>query len=160
MINLNTENKLPEKLKWYYLIELALAIFLISIIFMFMGTKAWTSFLWVSIIFIGLPVYLYLLASYKVTKFIVEENKITINSGIILKRSKSIAFNSIQNIENVRGLLPQMLGLSNVEIWTSSPSQIKIHKARSENKPDGELMLESFDADWLKNYILDRQSKQ
>jgi len=159
MINLNTENKLPEKLKSYCLTELALVIFLLSLAFMAMGIKIWTSFFWLSI-FVGLPVYLYLLVSYGAIKFVVDENKITINSGILLKRSKSIAFNKVQNIENVKGLLRQQFGLSTVKIWTSSPSQIKIRKAESENRPDGTLTLEDSDADWLKNYILDKQSKQ
>lgn len=159
MININTENKLPEKLRWYYLTELALVIFLLSFVFMATGIKIWTSFFWLSI-FVGLPVYLYLLVSYGAIKFVVDENKITINSGILLKRSKSIAFNKVQNIENVKGLLRQQFGLSTVKIWTSSPSQIKIRKAESENRPDGTLTLENSDADWLKNYILDKQSKQ
>ena len=103
---------------------------------------------------------MFLLIDFSAFKFTIDENKITINSGILVKRSKSIAFNKVQNIENVKGILRQMFGLSTVRIWTSSASQINVRKAQSENKPDGALTLETVNADWLKNYILDKQPKQ
>jgi len=159
MISLNTENKLPKKLKSYYLVELALFMLFFSLPFMVMGIKIWIPFFWLSL-FIGLPMYLYFLFIYDATKFVVGENKITINSGIFIKKSKSVAFSGIQNVENVKGILRQMFGLSTVKIWTSSPSQIKISKSESEHMPDGMLILEDSDADWLKNYILDKQAKQ
>ena len=160
MINLNTESKLPGKLKLYYLVKLVLIVLLLSLPFMLMGSKVWAPFFWMIAIFIGLPIYLFLLIDFSAFKFTVDENKITINSGVLVKRSKSIAFNKVQNIENVKGILRQMFGLSTVRIWTSSVSQISVHKAESENKPDGALTLETANADWLKNYILDKQPKQ
>jgi uncharacterized membrane protein YdbT with pleckstrin-like domain len=102
---------------------------LFSLPFMFLGSKFWVPIFWMLVIFIGLPTYLFLLIDFFASKFIVDENKITINSGILVKRSKSIAFNKVQNIENVKGILRQMFGLSTVRIWTSSASQINVRKA-------------------------------
>jgi len=41
--------------------------------------------------------------------FILEEGKITLNSGVIVKRSKAIAFDKVQNVESVSGILRRML---------------------------------------------------
>jgi len=161
MIKLNSQEKLPGKLKLYYFIKLLLFVLLFSLPFMFLGSRLfWAPIFWMLVIFIGLPTYLFLIIDFSVFNFVVDENKITINSGILFKRSKSIAFSKVQNVENVKGLLSQMFGLSTIKIWTSSASQINVHKAESENRPDGRLTLETVDADWLKNYILDKQPKQ
>ena len=111
------------------------------------------------IIFLGLPIYIYLWIDYNRTTFVVEDNKITLNWGIIEKYSKSVAFNNVQNITNARGILSQFLGLSKVNIWTSSPSQIEIRGKESENRPELFLQLEYSDGEWLKNFILDKRSK-
>jgi uncharacterized membrane protein YdbT with pleckstrin-like domain len=111
------------------------------------------------VIFLGLPLFLYLLLFYNSFTFIAEENKITINSGVVVKRSKSIPFSIIQNVENVRGLLHRVFGLSRVDIWTSSPEQIKAYKGSTTHKPDGSLDLIVEDGEWLKNFILNKSSK-
>ncbi|MFZ3074258.1 MAG: PH domain-containing protein [Minisyncoccales bacterium] len=160
MINLNTKEKMPGKIKAYYFVKLILFIFLFSLVFMPLGSKVWTSVFWLMAIFIGLPIYLILLVDYSAFNFILEEGKITLNSGVIVKRSKTIAFDKVQNVESVSGILRRMFGLSTVEVWTSSASQINVHKAESENAPDGRLTLQTPNAEWLKNYILDKQAKK
>ncbi|HUV80994.1 MAG TPA: PH domain-containing protein [Patescibacteria group bacterium] len=150
MINLNTPNKLPKQFKWYWLTKIFGLILLASLF--------WHSLFWILIIFIGLPFTLYLFLFYNAFSFIVEDNKITINSGIIIKKSKSIPFTIIQNVDNVQGILHRVFGLSKVNIWTSSPEQITAHKGSTTHKPDGSLDLFVKDSDWLKNFILSKHS--
>jgi membrane protein YdbS with pleckstrin-like domain len=150
MINLNTPNQLPSKIRWYWLTKILL---LLSPSLLFFPV-----FL-ILVIFLGLPLFLYLLLFYNSFTFIAEENKITINSGVVVKRSKSIPFSIIQNVENVRGLLHRVFGLSRVDIWTSSPEQIKAYKGSTTHKPDGSLDLIVEDGEWLKNFILNKSSK-
>lgn len=150
MINLNAPTKLPSKIRWYWLTKIIILILLPSLF--------WRPLFWILIIFIGLPIFLYLLLYYNSFSFILEDNKITINSGVIIKRSKSIPFNIIQNVENVRGILHRIFGLSKVDIWTSSPEQIRAYKGSTTHKPDGSLDLVVEDGDWLKNFILGKHS--
>jgi len=151
MINLNTPTQLPAKLKWYWLTKIIILILLPSLF--------WHPLFWVLVIFFGLPIFFYLLFFYNSFSFTVEDNKITINSGIIIKNSKSIPFNTIQNVENIRGILHGIFGISKVNIWTSSPEQIRTYKGSTSHKPDGSLELTIEDSDWLKNFILDKRSK-
>lgn len=150
MINPNTPTQLPSKVKLYWLTK----ILLLLLPFLFFPP----AFL-ILVIFLGLPVSLYLLLYYNSFTFIIEDTKITINSGVVIKRSKSIPFNIIQNVENVRGIFHRIFGLSNVNIWTSSPEQIKAYKGSTVHKSDGSLDLLVDDGEWLKNFILAKRSK-
>lgn len=150
MINPNTPTQLPSKVKLYWLSK----IILLLLPFLFFPP----AFL-IIVIFLGLPASLYLLLYYNSFTFIIEDTKITINSGVVIKRSKSIPFNIIQNVENVRGIFHRIFGLSNINIWTSSPEQIKAYKGSTVHKPDGSLDLLIDDGEWLKNFILNRRSK-
>ena len=149
MINLNTPTKLLTKLKWYWLVKILILILLPAIF--------WRPLFWILTIFFGLPIYIYLLLFYNSISFTVEENKITINEGVIIKKSKSIPFNMVQNVENIKGILHRIFGLSTVKIWTASPEQIRTYKGQTEHKPDGILDLIAEDGDWLKNFILNKK---
>ena len=151
MINLNTPNKLPSKIRWYWLVKIIILILLPGLF--------WHPLFWILTIFFGFPIFIYLLLFYNSFGFTVEDNKITINSGVIIKKSKSIPFNTIQNVENVKGVLYRIFGLSKVDIWTSSPEQIRAYKGSTTHKPDGSIDLITEDGDWLKNFILDKRSK-
>jgi uncharacterized membrane protein YdbT with pleckstrin-like domain len=102
--------------------------------------------------------FLYISIYYSFITFVVDDNKLTINSGIIIKISKSIAFDKVQNVSSIQSLLCRLFGLSILRIWTASPSQIEIRRERSENRPDGILWLNYSDSEWLKNFILDKHS--
>jgi len=158
MINQNTPNKLPSAVKWHVLIELILIAFALSFPFLFFNKEAWFSVFSLTLIFIGLPVFIYFLLYFKSLTFIVENDKITINSGIIVKRSNSISFDKVQNVESNRGILARMLGLSKISIWTSSPEQIKIYRKETIYKPAGSLELMVADGEWLKAFILSKHS--
>ncbi len=151
MMNLNTQIKLPPRIRWYWLTIIILILLPFLLFFLF-------AFFVLAIL--ALPVFLYLLLFYKYFTFVINENKITINSGIIIKNSQSIPFNRVQNIRNVRGILSRIFGLSKVSIWTSSPEQIKAYGGSTTHKPDGILYLITEDANWLKDFILDKNFNQ
>lgn len=158
MIELGKPNKIPGKVKWYILTYILLLLFIPSLFFSVFSKSFGISLFSFLAVFAGLPMFLYLLIYYSRLTFIVENDRITINSGIIIKRSKSIPFDKVQNVENVGGLLLRMFGLSRVNIWTSSPEQIQVHKKETTHKPDGRLELNTSDAEWLKNFILSKHS--
>ncbi|OGG65226.1 hypothetical protein A2929_01565 [Candidatus Kaiserbacteria bacterium RIFCSPLOWO2_01_FULL_45_25] len=148
---LNTLNNLPNNLKWYALIKLLLILLLISIPFTFAGE--WLNFYWSAFILFILPIWIYLVLSYKFTSFIVSDKTLTINSGILFKRSISISFDQIQNTDSSRGPLSSAFGISRLKIWTASPSQLRINQGNSNNKPDGLLWLLTTESIALKDFI-------
>ncbi len=162
MVELNTQNKLPKKVKWYVLTKIVLFLFLISFLISLplslLSKHGFSYIFWFLAIFVGLPSFIYLFIYYGLLNFVVENDKITINSGIIIKHSKSIPFDRVQSVNNVRGILTRIFGLTRVSIWTSSPEQIRIHEKESTHRPDGRLELNNYDAEWLKNFILDKRS--
>jgi uncharacterized membrane protein YdbT with pleckstrin-like domain len=159
MIDLNKPNKLPPKIKWYVLTKIVLLLFLICSPLLLFGKSNWFVGVFLFFLFfVGLPLFIYLLLYYKFISFVVENDKITINSGIIIKRSNTISFDNVQNVENIRGILYRIFGLSKVNIWTSSPQQIEVKKKETIHKPTGTLELTIDDGEWLKNFILSKKS--
>ncbi len=158
MINLNTPNKLPPIVKWYILTEIVLIVFAISLPVLFFSKGVWLLVFSLCLVFIGLPAFVYFLLYFKFLTFTVENDKITINSGVIIKRSNSISFDKVQNVENIRGVLARLFGISKVSIWTSSPEQIKVYRKETIHKPTGVLELTVADGEWLKNFILGKHT--
>jgi len=156
-MELNKKTKLPSKVRLYWLTKLIFLIACFSLLFSLPFKGSFGKIFGFLIVFPGLPVFLYLLLYYNAFSFVIEENKITINSGVIIKKSRSIPFNAVQNVENVRGILRRMFGLSTVKIWTSSPEQIKVYKGTASHKPDATIELTIEDGEWLKNFILGKK---
>ena len=158
MIELGKPNKIPGKVKWYILTYILLLLLIPSLFFSVFSKSFGVSLFSFLAFFVGLPTFLYLSIYYSRLIFIVENDKITINSGVIIRRSKSIPFDKVQNVENVGGILLRLFGLSRVNIWTSSPEQIQVNKKETTYRPDGRLELNTPDAEWLKNFILSKHS--
>lgn len=158
MIEPNKPNKLPSKIKWYILVKLILILLLMSFPFYLLNKELGRTILMFLLFFPGLLVFVYLWLYYNLLTFIVENEKITINSGIIIKRSKSIPFNQVQNVDIVRGLLHRLFGLCKINIWTSSVGQIQFSKKEATRRPDGTLDINTSDGKWLKNFILSKHS--
>lgn len=146
-IVLNEEMKLPWSVRFYGLTWLFI-LFLPILPFLTMGGKYAEN----TLSFISWVV-IWLLLDYACVSYTVSENKIIINSGILIKKSQSIPFSSVQNVNNSRGPISTIFGASRINIWTASPSQIQISNGRSHNGPSGSLLLDRDDAEWLKEYI-------
>lgn len=153
MLNEKGVNSLPAVVNYYALTKTVLLVTLLSTPFAFIGSKGWYSFWIVLLIFIGLPAFFIVYLGNRNTHFSMNDGKITIDSGIITKKSKTILLNNIQNVGLERGLLMRMFGISKVKIWTASQSQISSDKNGSSAKPDGLLFLNQIDADWLNEYL-------
>lgn len=154
MMNLNVPLKMPNKVLLYYLLRIIVLTFCLFIIFSLPGIQILRSVIvWLMIFFINIPVFIILFLQYINFSFIIKDNDITVKSGILVKRSKLIPFDRVQNVELKSGLLMRSLGLTKVNIWTSSPAQIKIRNKESEHTPDSFIILYAEDAIWLQNFI-------
>jgi membrane protein YdbS with pleckstrin-like domain len=155
---LNTELKLPSKLKWLVLAQLLLLSFAISfVVAIFGGRSAGVGVFIFFTVLIVLPIWLYEVVAFKCVSFTVTNATLTVNSGILVKSSNAISFAQIQNISNTKGPLAAMFGLSKMNVWTASPSQIRVTKGETEHKPTGMLWLETTNAEWMKNFILEKR---
>lgn len=153
MLKVKEVTKFPAAIKWFSMTKIFLIILLVSLPFSFAENGAWPSFFLALIVLIGLPASVYLLLWYDSMSFVVEEKTITINSGIIVRKSKVIPFDKIQSVNCVQGPLMGIFKLSKVNIWTAAPAQINISNGQSENRPDGVLFLMASDAEWLKGFV-------
>jgi len=152
---LNISNPLPTNLKWYALSKIAIPV--LPLAFVLMSNQAALAGLFSFVVVFLLPIWLYVVLSYKFTSYVITESLITINSGILFKRSHTIPFTQVQNTNSSRGPLSSAFGLSHLEIWTASPSQIVISKGKSSNKPDFEIWLDKAQAQEVKEFILSRK---
>jgi membrane protein YdbS with pleckstrin-like domain len=146
MFELKSIYRLPNSTYLYFLLRMTLFLLFFSIIIGIFVKSIFGVFIFL-FIFIGIS-------------FSIDENTISINSGVIFKHSTSIAFNNIQNIDCAKGPLTGLFELSVLKIWTAASSQIIINQGKSKNNPDGLLILKSEAATWLKDFILNKHSVQ
>jgi len=157
---LNTELKLPKKLRWLVLVQLLLLALVISFpVALFGGGSAGVGVFIFFTVWIVLPIWLYKVASFNCISFTVTDGVLTINSGIIVKHSNTISFAQIQNITNTKGPITGWFGLSKLSVWTASPAQVRVQKGTTEHRPTGMLWLKTANAEWMKNFILDNRAK-
>jgi membrane protein YdbS with pleckstrin-like domain len=88
---------------------------------------------------------------YKWFSFVLTDKNISIDSGVLFRRSCTIRFDRIQDVNTIRNPLHMMLGLASVAIWTASLDQ----RAGKANRPDGLIVLNADTADWLREYLSD-----
>jgi membrane protein YdbS with pleckstrin-like domain len=157
---LNTELKLPSKLKWLVLAQLLLMSFAISfVVALFGGRSAGVGVFIFFTVLIVLPLWVYKIVAFKRVSFTLTDGALTINSGIVVRRSNAISFAQIQNVSNTKGPLAAMFDLAELSVWTASPAQIRVQKNRTEHRPTGMLWLEAANAEWMKNFILEKRQK-
>ncbi len=152
MITLNQKIKLPWSARLYGITWLFIILFIITLFIGGLVSDMPDTFN--SLGRFMILVAIWLLLDYACINFIVSEKTLTINSGILIKKSKSIPFSSIQNIIIKKGIIAMIFGVSRINIWTASPGQIRINNGNSENRPSGSLLIMNEDAEWLKNFIL------
>lgn len=153
MIKVNETTKFTPRSKYYLFTKILLIITLLSIIFSISGdANFFAVFSFLAVIF-GLPFFIFISLTYNSWSFLVDENNIIINYGILVKKSKMIPFDKIQSINRRQGILMGFFNITNIDIWTSSPNQFDIQDGKSSNKPDGNIVLTNEDADWLQRFI-------
>lgn len=173
MINVGEINKLPSKATNYDIVKILILLTLPALVFLVFGlastgnqsglnffpvfSKAeivkWFFILWLLIeLLIGLPFIIRVAIDNKYTTFVVNTNKIDINWGLVIKKSKSIPFSAVQNIKIESGVFTALCGVKIINIWTSSQSQIS-NDSETGNRPDGVLVLTSENSKWLSDFI-------
>lgn len=150
MISKSDLNVLPSEYLWYRIVKLFLRLFFYALFFSILGNDFLGIFLGFSIWF-GLPFSIWYCLYYKSISFSIQDDGMTINSGVLSKRSKTLLFNSIQSIDAESSLFQQIFNLSEIKIWTASPSQSQSGNERHE--ADGILFLISDDARQLKELV-------
>src|SRR6202050_2381945 len=91
------------------------------------------------------------LVNFRSLSFVLTDKNISISSGVLFRNSCTIRFDRIQDVRVMRDPLHLLLGLRSVAIWTASPDQ----RVGNAKRPDGLLVLETDEADWLKEYLSD-----
>ncbi len=160
MINLNIPHKIPKKVLLYYLLKfIVLTICFLIVLSIFNALEIGVSLILMLIFFIFIPAFFVLYLRYLNFFFTVKEDGIAIKSGILVKKSKLIPSNSIQNIELRSGILMRLLQLTRINFWTSSPAQIKIRNKNSQHTPDSSFILFTKDAIWLQEFMLNKREQ-
>lgn len=154
MIKIGEINKLPVSAGRYKILKLILSLILISLpLIILMGSKSWFTFLWSVGLILVLPISIWILLDTKTNTFLIDNNKLEVNWGILFKKTRTIMLKAVQNIKIEKGLLASMCGVWVINIWTASPSQVRRTDKEDINRPDGVLILTKEDARWLEEFI-------
>lgn len=152
----NEELMYPTKFVWYKLVKIFLLVLLVSLFF---WDDDWLGFILLSSFFIIIPYFLYIYLHYVNIVFSFDNNKIIKRWGIITKKSSIIHFDKIQNIDLKSGLLMRVFNLSSINIWTASQSQMFVNKKGVIIKPEISLFLDSFEAEELRVFMIDKEKR-
>ena len=99
------------------------------------------------------PVLYYLLFTYELS-----QSSITVNSGIIFRQYETIQFDKIQALDNERGPLLMLFGLTLVKVWTASADQLVSgegnNHAQIRPRPDMTLILRRDEAHALREFAM------
>jgi len=163
MIPLNTRQGLPPKAFWYVALRSlggAIGLVLIGRVLQMAPAGSCRGALCGAGSNGQMSIVIYLVAAFLVLNallrfkwfwFVLTDKNISINSGIFVRKSCTIRFDRIQDIDTFRGPLHLLLGLESVAIWTASLDQ----RAGRVSRPDGLIVLETDTADWLRDYLSD-----
>jgi len=160
MIEIGKKNFLPVNFR-NFLFSLFFALWFFAL-FIFLMIKFYLGVIFVLffLFFVGIPLLFYIFLYIKNFSFVFDQEKITVNSGILIKRSKTISFKNIQSVETITGIVEKFFNISRLEIFTASPQQIfslEGQEKRAKHLPDVTLYLLIEDAQFLKNFILEKK---
>jgi uncharacterized membrane protein YdbT with pleckstrin-like domain len=150
MIQLNTTQKLSKKVLNYYLLNSFVFIVILLIVFFILPkNQMQASLVWwldIAVPFLIVFVLLNSYLSWKFFSYTITEQSITIQSGIIFRKNKSVNFNDLANIESAFGPVLAIFGLRKVQGFTSSPGQLIISHSKNGTTttrvPDVNIILE------------------
>ncbi len=105
------------------------------------------------IVILAFPRLYYVLFTYEIS-----EHTITVNSGILFRQYETIDFGKIQAIDNERGPLLMLFGLTLIRIWTASADQLTSglgkEAVRIKPRPDMTLILGKDDAAAVRDFAM------
>lgn len=152
----------PSKLKGYYLFNIILFCLFASL--PLAGISYWQNEqpffqTWGMLAFglfgvLGIIIYLYLYLEYSFFRFMVSPDGLTINSGIIVKGSRTITLPAIQSIDYTKDPIMAIFGIQQVRVWTSSPQQIEIKDGQTHNVAAATFFIVPEDFEELKKSLL------
>ena len=118
MNDLNMQKKLPSSVLVYLLVQVLFWGLVSTAIAAFVGLGSSgedLTLVWVVVFFVAISI-LYELLWYSTFSYLVGDQGVTINSGILFKDSKLINFGRIQNAETRRGPLQMIFGLTTLKL--------------------------------------------
>jgi len=108
--------------------------------------------------FVILVVLLYPAIYWYLFTYELSEHTITTNSGVIFRQYETIDFDRIQVVDNERGPLLWLFGLTMVRVWTASTDQMDFSVStgtlHSRPRPDMTILLAADDAHALKDFLM------
>lgn len=130
--------------------------FLLIMLFLLpIGVASWEVFkffFW----FIGLVVVAVIVQinlDYRHISFIVNDNELIFNYGILVKHSKNIALSKIQNVNVGQGMLEASFGIKSIKIWTASQEQISSRDKEIDVMPSVVLHLKNEDVESFRSLL-------
>lgn len=130
--------------------------FLLIMLFLLpIGAVSWgvfKFFFW----FIGLivaSIIIQINLGYYRTSFMVNDNELVFNYGILVKHSKNVMLAKIQNVNVGQGMLEANFGIKSIRIWTASQEQISNRNKEINVTPAVVLHLKNEDVESFKSLL-------
>lgn len=139
-----------EKNKLYQQPKEVLSFLNTKLFLIFIAFLPITIFLFIITIPFFIIMWIHLNLDFKNTSFSVSDQELTYNYGIIVKHSKNIMLDQIQNINIGQGILEKQFKIKSISIWTSSHNQIHSDGKNIQINPSAFLRLKDSDADSFK----------
>jgi membrane protein YdbS with pleckstrin-like domain len=170
MIPLNTDLGLPSRAFWYVALRsfvVALLLMLLAALFQLMSSAPGASCRgalcgkmsgghFAALLYLyGAFLVVRAVLNFKWFSFTVTDRNISITSGVLARNTNTIRFDRVQDVNTRRDPLHALLGLKSIAIWTASPDQ---RLGNGTRRPDGLIVLDADDADWLRDYVSDPQT--
>lgn len=184
MFQPNAQNKLPGSVLAYWLFKAAILPVVLTIILVFLSTlgpiqgtsNGQPTTINVAsfgpLIIFGIPLLLFVLGAlywtlyYSMFSFTLNDQSISITSGILFSQTKTTDFRAVQDVATKRGPLLMIFGLGILQGFTASPDQIRVSSgsfrlgggafgtnARTTYRPDISIPLPTADAEALRSQI-------
>lgn len=152
MIKLNIKKQISSKIKYYFLFYI---LFITLILIILSSLLSVDKFFAISSLYLVLAVLAYSFISliYSFWFYMVNENSIVLYTGVFIKKSKIIPFESISSIEERQGPIMAIFGIKSLKVWTASPAQASLNKASFAPTPDIGIIFNNNDAkDFLNHF--------
>jgi membrane protein YdbS with pleckstrin-like domain len=131
---LNTRHRQPLSALFYT----SLGAFLAAIFMVYLGVvlvssqvldgalpQSLSASLLIAIVVVALSTIAYPALHYSLLTYEVHENALTVYSGVVFRQHETINFSRIQSVENERGPILALFGLTLMEVWTARPTSMR-----------------------------------